>query len=183
MPAGSTQQPPIGLCRRQGRASRAQLLATSSCGVWLGPPALQMRLWGARMQLRKRVLAAPRWAQKSLVSACGGRSLRRRLRRACTSATVSLGPLHYKAGCGGLAYSPEMRPRGAEMGPEIARERLRRAGPPAAPAAGLHLSHCLARAPALRSGCGGLACSPEMRPAARRWAQKSLVSGGGPFGS
>ena len=73
---------------------------------------------------------------------------------------------------------------GPEMGPEIARERLRRAaGPPAAPAAGLHLSHCLARAPALRSGCGGLACSPEMRPAARRWAQKSLVSGGGPFGS
>ena len=102
MPAGSTQQPPIGLCRRQGRASRAQLLATSSCGVWLGPPALQMRLWGARKQLRKRVLAAPRWAQKSLVSACGGpRGLRRRLRRACTSATVSLGPLHYKAAVGG----------------------------------------------------------------------------------
>ena len=81
------------------------------------------------MQLRKRVLAAPRWAQKSLVSACGGRRLRRRLRRACTSATVSLGPLHYKAAVGG--------------------------------------SHT----------------AQKCVPAARRWAQKSLVSGGGPFGS
>ena len=77
-----------------------------------------------------------------------------------------------------------MRPRGAEMGPEIARERLRRAEPPAAPAAGLHLSHCLARAPALQSGCGGLAYSPEMRPRGaemgpeiareRRWAFRVL---------
>ena len=173
MPAGSTQQPPIGLCRRQGRASRLRVPRppTSATGAPACKYPVEYREEGLATKPADRAAGLagghagrldPAASHRPGPTAgplvpCLGLRIRVSEHRG-TWATSSWARAHLKMSLrGGIwrACSPEMRPRGAEMGPEIARERLRRAGPPAAPATGLHLSHSLARAPCTTKEAGG----------------------------